>query len=187
MSCVQAGKQFKCLGAPHLSHNNSRRSHPERCPDQIPDRDFFTVLRSCRPGLQPHQIGHMLYLKFCGVFNNHNPFLFRNKFRKCIQKSRLSATCSACDQNRIARSHRIRQKINLLLRDTVHLQQPFHGHRLFWKSSYRDDRSVDRHRRQHHMDTVSVFQPGIYDGLGFIDRPVACPGDLPDHVQYPFS
>ena len=58
--------------------NDPIRTHSKRRADQITDTDFLCSLSIGISCLQPHQIWHILKLKFCRIFNRDHPICLWN-------------------------------------------------------------------------------------------------------------
>ena len=95
-----------------------------------------------------------------------------------VEKRCLSGAGPPAYKNVVARSDKLFQKLCRLCRERSEADQILHGNRMIGKTTYRDDRTIQRHRRQHNVDTRSVFEPCIGDRGRLVDYPVALCHDL---------
>lgn len=106
------------------------------------------------------------------IIDGNDPFISRYKFGEGIEEGGLSRSGPAADKNVVAGADNAVQKSSDLFRQGAQSQKILHPDRLLRKTPDRHDRTVQSHRRQNDIHTVSICKARIHDRRGFVDHAV---------------
>ena len=102
-----------------------------------------------------------------------------------LSMRRLARAGAAGDQDVAARGDDRRQHFGDLRRNAADLDQPVHADRDLGELADREQRAVDRQRRDDRVDAAAVGEAGVDHRRGFVDPPADRGDDLlddPDQV-----
>ena len=160
------------LTSADLADDDPVRPHAQGRADQIPDTDGTASLYIRIPGLQAHKVINVPDLELSIVLDGNDPFISRYKFGEGIEEGGLSRSGPAADKNVVAGADNAVQKSSDLFRQGAQSQKILHPDRLLRKTPDRHDRTVQSHRRQNDIHTVSICKARIHDRRGFVDHAV---------------
>ena len=163
MASVQRQKEIERFSATDLAQQYSIGPHSKCIADQIPDRDLSNAFTVGRSGLELHDVDSM-QLKFRGVFDDNNAFVFVEEITKGTKQRCLPAASSTADHDVAPVDDKPRQQSDKL-RWTKRCQRQ----RPRSEATNGDDRAIDRQRRNHNVDPAAVGQTSIDQGVEPVD------------------
>ena len=163
MSGIQCLQHIDRFTATYLTDNNPIRSHTKRSLDQVTNRNRCRTFHVSHLCFKTHQIGNSLYLEFCIVFDRDQPLIRRNIIGQRTKKRRLSTSRSASNYHRISRPHKCCKKFGTFRWQTSKCDQLFHRDRCIGETPDCQDRSIERYRTDHRINSGSVVQSGIHN------------------------
>src|SRR5215813_3447729 len=97
MSRVERLQQIVRFPASHLANEDTIRSVPQGCLQQIPNRDCRQI-SLCAPRFKPNDV-RSFNLKFRRVLNDNHAVAWRKECHKRVQERRLARARTAADEN----------------------------------------------------------------------------------------
>jgi len=185
MAGVHGLQHVQGFAAAHLPDDDPVRPHPQRRPDQVPDRYFSPSLRVGVAGLQRYEVRHGHDLQLGRILDRDHALVPRDKLGQSVQEGRFPRTRAAADKNVVLAGNQLLQKQRSFLAERPPPRQIVHRHRFFRKLPDRHGRTFERDRGQDDIDAGAVLQPGIDDRRRFIDDPVHAGHDRLNDVLQP--
>ena len=143
--------------------------------DQVALDDLALALDIGRARFEPGDMG-LLQLKLGRILDRHDPLAIVDERRHGVEHGRLARAGAARDQHVEPRRDDRLQHFRDLRRDRADLDQAGHADRGLGELADRQQRAVERQRRNHRVDAAAVGQARVDHRRGFID-PAADRGD----------
>ncbi len=160
MAGVERGQQIERLRAPDLADHDPVRAHPQGVAEQVADRDLAASLDPGRAALQPHHV-RLPQAQLGGVLDRHHPLAGIDEARERVEQRRLAGTGATADEDAAAPADRRLQRLPLRHGQGAERDQLVGPGPAGAEAPDRDQRPVDRQRRDHDVDPRAVGEAGV--------------------------
>ncbi len=97
------------LAAADFAHDDPVGPHPQRIDEQVADRDAARAVWLGRLGFKVDRV-RLVKLQLGAVFDDHDPLVFRDFGRECVEERSFSAARAAGDDHVLMQQHRTGSK-----------------------------------------------------------------------------
>ena len=156
------------LGAADLADDDPVGPHPQRVAHEAADRHLAAALQRRGPRLQPHDVG-VAQAQLGGVLDGDDPLAVADELRQRVERRRLARAGAAADEDVAARPHGARQQVAQRRRPGPVGDELVGAEAAPAEAADREDRPVERERRDDDVDARAVRQAGIDERLGLVD------------------
>jgi hypothetical protein len=170
------------LARAHLTDDDPVRPHPQRVLDQLALRHLAPALDVGRPRLHARHVD-LLELQLGRVLDRHDPLAPVDEGRHGVQQGRLSAAGASGDQHVATALDDAAQELGELLRQTADLDELVHVDRHACELADREQRAVDRERRDDCIDARAIGETRVDHRGGLVHVPAHGRDDLVDDAQ----
>jgi len=146
--------------ATDLSNDDTVGAHTKGIDHELPLADGALAFHVGRTRLQPRHV-LLMKLKLGRILDRDNPLAVRDEAGEHIEKRRLSGAGASADQTVQPRAHAVGQKLEHLRRHCRQVYQIGGPQALRRKSTNRQQRSVDRERRNDGIDARTVLESRV--------------------------
>ena len=174
--CVHGLQHVDRLAAAHLSHHDPVGPHTQRIDDEHADGDLACTLDGGVTGLKAGDVRLGGKLELGGVLDGHDALARVDLARQGVEQRRLARSGSPHHGDVLPGAHRRPQKACIpggeRLQAHHFVQRGDAAHKL----ADGEQGAVHRHRGNHSVDAIPVFETRVHDGALFV-KPAAQGGD----------
>ena len=162
-----------------LADDDAVGAHAQRVADQVADRHLAAVLDVRRPRLEPQHV-LLVERELGGVLDGDDPLVLGDERRQHVEGRRLAGARAAGDQDVEAPAHARGEELGDRLGEGAEADQVLDLVRLRGELADRQQRAVERQRRDDGVDAAAVGQPGVDHRAGLVDAAAHLADDLVD-------
>ena len=156
------------LVAADLADDDAVGAHTQGVAHQVARRDLALAFDVRRARLQAHDV-RLLELELGRVLDGDDALVGRDEARQDVEQRRLARAGAARDQDVEPRLHDALEDLRHGLGDGPLRDAVLHGQRLHGEAADRQERAVERQRRDDGVDARAVRQAGVDVGRSFVD------------------
>ena len=167
---AQRDEQVERLGPAHLADDQPVRPHPQRVAHEPADRHLAATLEVRRPRLEPHDV-RQRQPQLGGVLDRHDALGGIDERGERAERRRLARAGAAADQQRAARGDGAAEELEQRRRQRPVRHEVVRREAARAEAADRQQRPVERERRQHHVHARAVGQARVAERLGLVRAP----------------
>src|SRR5829696_662059 len=160
VACVHRLEHVQGLGAPDLADDDPVGAHPQRVPDELADADLALALDVGRARLERDHV-LLLELKLGGVLDCDDALVTGDEGRDCVQRRRLTGTCTTRDQDVELSADARGEKLGRLRGQRVERDQVVHRVRVARELPDRERRALEGEWRDDCVHSAAVRQARV--------------------------
>ena len=169
------------VGAAHLADDDAVGAHAQRVAHEAADRHLARALQRGRPRLEAHDVG-VAQPQLGGVLDGDDPLAVADELRQRVERRRLARAGAAADEHVAARADRAGEQVAQRSRPGAVGDELVGAEAAAAKAPDREDRAVERQRRDDDVHARAVGQPRVAERLALVDAPPQRREDALDRV-----
>ena len=181
MAGVHRLEHVERLAAAHLADDDPVGAHPQGVAHERAQRHLAPALDVRRPALEPDDV-RLRQPQLGGVLDGHDPLGRVDEAGERVQQRRLARAGAARHDDVQPPAHAALEQIRLRGGEAPGGDEVVDPERRPGEPADREQRPVERERREHRVHATAVGEPGVDHRARLVDPPADRADDAVDHV-----